>query len=88
MALDTKILGGMLMLVQLLRMLLLLKHLLPYSSQALQGLLELQDSVIARQEEEISSLKGQIVGLQQQLMVAADRTADLTLKSSGTTLQV
>jgi len=49
---------------------------------------ELQDSVIARQEEEISSLKGQIVGLQQQLMVAADRTADLTLKSSGTTLQV
>ncbi len=51
-------------------------------------ILELQDSVIARQEEEISSLKGQIVGLQQQLMVAADRTADLTLKSSGTTLQV
>ena len=49
---------------------------------------ELQDSVIARQEEEISSLKGQIVGLQQQLMVAADRTADLTLKSSGTTPQV
>ncbi len=56
-------------------------------SQALQ-VLELQDSVIARQEEEISSLKGQIVGLQQQLMVAADRTADLTLKSSGITLQV
>jgi len=51
-------------------------------------ILELQDSVIARQEEEISSLKGQIVGLQQQLMVAADRTADLTLKSSGITLQV
>lgn len=51
-------------------------------------ILKLQDSVIARQEEEISSLKGQIVALQQQLMIAADRTADLTLKSSGTTLQV
>jgi hypothetical protein len=48
-------------------------------------ILELQDSVIARQEEEISSLKGQMVGLQQQVMVAADRTADFTLKSSGTT---
>lgn len=43
----------------------------------------LQDSVIARQEEELSSLKAQIVSLQQQLMISADRTIDLTLKSSG-----
>ena len=46
------------------------------------GLL-VQDSVIARQEEELSSLKAQIVSLQQQLMISADRTIDLTLKSSG-----
>lgn len=42
-----------------------------------------QDSVIARQEEEMSGLKVQIGGLQQQLTVAADRALDLTLKSSG-----
>ena len=42
-----------------------------------------QDLVIARQEEEMSSLKGLIGGLQQQLTLAADRAIDLTLKSSG-----
>ncbi|KAL3154619.1 hypothetical protein ABBQ32_014069 [Trebouxia sp. C0010 RCD-2024] len=44
-----------------------------------------QDFVIARQEEEMSGLKVQIGGLQQQLAVAADRAVDLTLKSSGGT---
>lgn len=43
----------------------------------------MQDSVIARQEEEMGGLKVQIGGLQQQLAVAADRAIDLTLKSSG-----
>ena len=43
----------------------------------------MQDSVIARQEEEMSGLKVQIGGLQQQLTAAADRAIDLTLKSSG-----
>lgn len=43
----------------------------------------MQDFVIARQEEEMSGLKVQIGGLQQQLTVAADRAVDLTLKSSG-----
>lgn len=43
----------------------------------------MQDSVIARQEEEMSGLKVQIGGLQQQLTVAADCAIDLTLKSSG-----
>lgn len=43
----------------------------------------MQDFVIARQEEEMSGLKVQIGGLQQQLAVAADRAVDLTLKSSG-----
>ena len=43
----------------------------------------MQDFVIARQEEEMSSLKVQIGGLQQQLAVAADRAIALTLKSSG-----
>lgn len=42
-----------------------------------------QDSVIARQEEDMSGLKVQIGGLQQQLTAAADRALDLTLKSSG-----
>ena len=48
----------------------------------------MQDSVIARQEEEMSGLKVQIGGLQQQLMAAADRAIDLTLKSSGQDLPV
>ena len=43
----------------------------------------MQDSVIARQEEEMSGLKLSIGGLQQQLTAAADRAIDLTLKSSG-----
>lgn len=43
----------------------------------------MQDFVIARQEEEMSGLKVQIGGLQQQLAVAADRAIDLTLRSSG-----
>lgn len=43
----------------------------------------MQDSVIARQEEEMSGLKVQIGGLQQQLTAAADRAIDLSLESSG-----
>lgn len=43
----------------------------------------MQDSVIARQEEEMGGLKVQIGGLLQQLTAAADRAVDLTLKSSG-----
>lgn len=46
----------------------------------------LQDSVIARQEEEMSSLKGQIGVLQQQMTLSADKSIDLMLKASGAPL--
>ena len=39
--------------------------------------------MIARQEEEMSSLKGQIGSVHQQLTVSADKSIDLALKASG-----